>query len=438
MNNILAQFGINTSMRLNDLEWRAQDSNENTVLFYQYHQSDKSYEEFIQRINESKYGILITSGLEKDPKLKNHYNLTTGDFVELQIKLCQEYYPYKKSLNFIGITGTNGKTTTVHIISELLKKKKISHITIGTLGILKNGVEVENFSMTTPPLIDLYKVLHNYSEDIDFVVMELSSHSLVQRRAGGILFDSIGWTSFSQDHLDYHKDIESYFKAKLEILNISKRKLNLSAKFKDLINKIPDCKISDIKIHRNPFLKVRYNQINLDVALGCLSDFSIEVSRKDLDSIKAPPGRFNIIENKSQNIIIDYAHTPDAIENICKESKKSFNSNIVTVFGCGGDRDKSKRPKMLKAALKFSDQVILTSDNPRFENPENIISDVLIGNKDERVKVIVDRAEAIEYALLQYTNAVILILGKGNENYIDVMGVKKPYLDEDVVREIVK
>lgn len=444
MNNklieILKAFGIheNDPTNLADIEWKAQKASESDILFYHLKDGDpNSIELMKKRTSDSSYGILVYNSAT-DLNIKNGYALSEFDTKSLKSKLLNELYPLPNK-KFIGITGTNGKTTTVDIISQLLNQLKLNCLTIGTLGARINGDEVANFSLTSPDYIDLRKTIFKLKDQFDVCALEASSHALDQGRLGELAFDSIGWTSFSQDHLDYHNSMDEYFETKRSLLSYANSKFVISSKSMKLQTKLGEDALSfkSASIPKTPFFMSEFNQINLEVALGCVAECGYNINRLDLERLSPPPGRFNTITHGGNVYIIDFAHTPDALENVCKEARRSFKGKtLVCVFGCGGNRDSSKRALMGAAASSICDFVVLTSDNPRFEEPKAIIEDIALGVSGS-VKKICDREEAIEFAVRNFNDSVVIIAGKGHEPYIDIKGVKKPFSDEKTLRNLI-
>lgn len=434
------KLNFEISADVNEVHWRAQDSTDKSILFYKASNTEKNIEIFKSRISTANYALCITnlSGVE-DKKIKI---IDNKRFHDLKERILNELYPFDSQAKCVlGVTGTNGKTTTVEIIKQVCILKGLNVLTVGTLGVCLNDEQVEDFELTSPSYIDLRKSLYKYSKNCHVIAMELSSHALDQNRLGSIRFDRIGWTNLSQDHLDYHKTMDNYFLAKAKIFEFTKEtgSVIVSRKQKDLIKRLegyefePTTMLGRIK---NMFFYPDYNRENLEVAICLLKGF-VEVTLDEIECLNAPPGRFNIYQHKSNFIIIDYAHTPDGLESICSEIKMTFPKHqLITIFGCGGDRDKKKRPLMGKAASRYSDFIYLTSDNPRFENPEQIIKDAEIGIKKPFEKII-NREEAIKKAFLSLEDSVLLIAGKGHENYIDKEGTKHEYCDENVVKSLI-
>jgi UDP-N-acetylmuramoyl-L-alanyl-D-glutamate--2,6-diaminopimelate ligase len=428
MNNVKIDYA-----KYKDVAWRAEESNNESILFYNIREGQESL--FYQRIKQCKYGLLITN---KEVKVENNLSVKDDQFYKLQIEACDQFYPMPQFNKIIGITGTNGKTTTTFILHQLLQNS----LMIGTLGVYTKGRQTRDFNLTSPAYIDLRKALHQFGQDKDFLILEVSSHGLDQKRIQGIELDIAAWTSFSQDHLDTYKTMENYFNSKMQILDIAKNNVWVPESQTELIHKINSAKVKKAIRHsdeyyQSAFLQADYNKDNLDIALSILEELNQNVTFEKLKSLEGPPGRFELIELPTNKVIIDFAHTPDAIENILTGVRESFQQNIVTVFGCGGDRDRSKRPLMAKKAEKYSDQVILTSDNPRFEDIDQILEDTEKGFRKKTYKKIADRKKAIKYAIENYPNCIIVIAGKGHEPYLDIQGVKHPYSDKEVCLEYI-
>lgn len=378
--------------------------------------------------------------------------------------IYNKYFDKINGLKIIGVTGTNGKTTTSYIIYQLLNKMNIRCAYIGTIGFYKCGI-VRELNNTTPDIDELYECLEEcYNENIEYVVMEVSSHSLVQDRVYGIKFDGAIFTNLTEDHLDYHITMDNYKEAKKRLFKLLKgRKCSIinsdDPNYKDFmfdenynitVGKNGIIKIKKILIYDRycdiyfSYKKDYFKRINLigeynaynyleAVALLCSMGFNID-DILNIDVI-APSGRMYMVKYKNNTIYIDYAHTPDAFLNVFKAIK----GNIITVFGCGGNREKAKRPIMGDIACKYSSKVIITNDNPRFENEDNIISDIVKGIKYSNYEVIKDRKEAIEKGISYLNdNDILLVLGKGHENY-QIIGDKKFHFDDlEIVNSCVK
>jgi len=400
----------------------------------------------------------ISNGATKVVVEHGKYSVNTivvKDTKKYLIKYLKDnYYEKISDLKLIGITGTNGKTTSAYLIYQALNKAGIRCGYIGTIGFyLDNKVEILN--NTTPEILDIYNMLITCKEKgCKVVVMEVSSHALDMRRVDGLLFDYAIFTNLTEDHLDYHKSIKKYFKAKIKLFKklkpTGKAIINIDDKYgkkirvKNLITissnsgdyLIEDYIFSDktkFIVNNNKYemmLLGIYNIYNMLNAIIILDEFNIKNKYKIIKKLSAPPGRMQIIKHKNNKIIVDYAHTPDAVENILKSVKDFAKSKIYVIIGCGGNRDRFKRPIMAKIATDLSDYVILTSDNPRDEDPYLIIDDMIKGIEKDNYQIIVNRAEAIQNGVqLLKNNDILLLLGKGHETY-QIIGKEKIYFDD--------
>jgi len=395
---------------------------------------------------------LVVSPFEPSRSDINYVVVPLEEMEKTEVRLIDEFYPEPKlPKKIIGITGTNGKTSTCWYCMETGKLMGVRVLYMGTIGVYLNGEKKpDKILTTTPSLLSLRRLQHKYDQEVDVIALEVSSHALAQKRIKGIDFDVVGWTNFTQDHLDFHGDMDSYFGAKLKILSYAKaNEIIVSRQEDELIKKIQDHKKvkptidltglnSDIPLHfSNGFLRS-----NLEMAITCMSQLKNLTSLGDIGSISSPPGRFEVIQKAPVLFIIDYAHTPDALKKLLEQTRRVYlNPFVWTVFGCGGDRDKRKRPLMLEAALAGSDQVIVTSDNPRTENPTDIMNDIV--GVSQRVEKEVDRKRAIELAFSLAKKGdpkkplIVVIAGKGDEDYQEIDGVRHPFSDVKIVRELV-
>lgn len=380
-------------------------------------------------------------------------------------------YPYKK-FKLIGITGTNGKTTTTYLIKSILEHlgKKV-----GLIGTNQNmiGDMIMETSRTTPDSLELMQLFDMIaSHNVDYVVMEVSSHALALDRVTACTFDVGAFTNITQDHLDFHKTMEEYLAAKSILFNICNTGVvNIddarsgyiieNARCQNMItygiNQDCDLKASNIILkedgvkfdvnyggmeeHVDLPIPGEFSVYNALTAIGCClaENIPLDLAVDGLHSAKGVKGRIEIVKTPGTNytVIIDYAHTPDGLLNVINAIRGFAKGRIVTLFGCGGDRDASKRPIMGKIAGELSDFCIVTSDNPRTEDPEKIIEQVVEGVKqtDCDYEVITNRFSAIEYALDHAKkNDIILLAGKGHETY-QVLGKDTIKFDE---REIVQ
>lgn len=383
-----------------------------------------------------------------------------------------------RKLNIIGVTGTNGKTTVTHLIQKLYEANGQKCALIGTLGHkFSSDDSYHDAKHTTPQAPELQDILFNINEKcIDNVVMEVSSHSLVQHRVDYVDFNGAVLTNLTQDHLDFHITMGNYFKAKAllfaQLVAGDFAIINSDDKYADAfmgvisptvstytyaVNKDADVRAKDVifehdgasftcvvkgkeyktKLTMNGMFSV-YN-ILAAITTALALDFDIEKSIRVLEKIPGVAGRFEIVVNKP-TVIVDYAHTPDGLENVLKAAREITpqNGQLICIFGCGGDRDATKRPQMGEIAERLADKVIVTSDNPRSENPQQIITDILAGiKKVNDVIVEPDRELAIKEAYkLANANDVVLVAGKGHEDYQILAAETIHFDDREKVREI--
>ena len=386
-------------------------------------------------------------------------------------KLCSAWFGHpERKLKMLGVTGTNGKTTTTSVIKHILMTT--GHKT-GLVGTIQNeiGDQVLHTDNTTPMTYDFMQLLAKMADaGCEYVVMEVSSFGLCQYRIGASYFDVAVFTNLTQDHLDYHKDMEDYYQAKKMLFDIcdtaiinadddygkrlygevSCKKLSFSVK------ENADYYADGIKIKstgssfwfcsgdKSHLIKTRmpgaFNVSNITAAIAaCLEEgLSIDNIIPAIEEYNGVKGRCEVIPTgRDFTVICDYAHTPDAIENILRSVKEYTENDLICLFGCGGNRDAAKRPKMAKAAAKYADKLIITSDNPRNEDPEAIIKDILTGIEDSPVNydVVADRREAIYHALkIAEKGDIIVLAGKGHEDYQILAGMEHIHFDE---REVV-
>ncbi len=390
--------------------------------------------------------------------------------------LCASWFgnPQEK-ITAVGVTGTNGKTTMTNVIKHILTADGHK---VGLIGTIQNeiGDEVLHTDNTTPFAYDLMELFAKMVEaGCDYVVMEVSSFGLVQKRTGNIHFKIGVFTNLTQDHLDYHKTMEEYYKAKKMLFDISdiavcdidddygKRLFSeiTCEKYSYSIKGEADYFADMIKVSASgsqfwycgnsksykveTLMTGSFNVANLTGAITvCLKlGVSIEKILEVLKNHTGVKGRCEVIPTgKDFSVICDYAHTPDAIENILSNVKEYTEGRLICLFGCGGNRDNKKRPLMAQAAAKYADMLIVTSDNPRDEKPEAIIDEILVGIKDTKVpyEVVVDRIEAIHHALkIAKKGDVIVLAGKGHEDYQVLANNVHIHLDErEVVAEGLK
>ncbi len=374
-----------------------------------------------------------------------------------------------------GVTGTNGKTTSSVLLFKLFRRLGLNVGLISTIDIRINE-EIIPTQLTTPDAITLQSIFAKMVDaQCDYVFMEVSSHALDQGRVNAIHFDVAAFTNISHDHLDYHKDMKEYIRVKkmffdrldknaIAIINVDDKNgkvmiENSQANIKryslrtmvDYKGKIMSQSFLGLHMKINEieaYFKIvgAYNAYNLLNVVASAEALGLEVEEfmPELSAIDSADGRLERVGTATRSAFVDYAHTPDALINVLETlgQMKKKGEKIITVVGAGGDRDKSKRPKMAKAAARLSDHVILTSDNPRTEDPEQIIRDMEAGLDSElstKVLKITNRKEAIKTAcMLARPQDVILVAGKGHEKYQDINGVKMPFDDKEILKEIFK
>jgi UDP-N-acetylmuramoyl-L-alanyl-D-glutamate--2,6-diaminopimelate ligase len=400
------------------------------------------------------------------------------EFADEIWKLCDTFFQHPtRGMQVVGVTGTNGKTTTAWLIRDMLQALGVSAGYIGTLGIQTPGEERE-LSNTTPFAVDLYNLLAEARDKgVRALAMEVSSHALKERRVDGVEFDVGVFTNLTQDHLDYHGSMEDYeaskrrlflefpaqasktFVAALNMDDTAAATLAHDFEGKKILYWTADCSYDlglegvQVEVDRisgtmcadgsrvsfDARLGGSYNVENLLSATAALLGlgYSLGEIANALGEARPVPGRFEAVRNDAGiGILVDYAHTPDALEKLLDAVRPLTKGRVITVFGCGGDRDRTKRPKMARAASERSDITVATSDNPRTEDPQTILDEVLTGIEPGRESVaIIDRGEAIAHAV-QIANPgdVVVIAGKGHENYQIIGRTKYPMDDRDLAR----
>ena len=429
-----------------------------------------------------KGAVAIIASLDIDKKLlKEIMNSVTiilapDTRYALAICSCSFYNNPSRKFKLVGITGTKGKTTTSFMVKTILEKSGKKVGLIGTIATYIGDEKLEDSDRTTPESVKLQEIFSKMAKaKCEVVIMEVSSQSLKLNRVAGCDFDIGVFTNFSEDHISpkEHPDMKDYFNSKLKLFDMCKigfvnaddlqtskiPKLlpdkdiatygidnfcNLLAKDITITNSYVDYKV---KIGtRNERIKIDipgrfsvYNSlaaIAITTKLGCDAE-SIKEALLDLKV----PGRSELIENKKDlTIMIDYAHSPESLENILGAVKSYTKGKVISLFGCGGDRDTTKRPIMGEISGKIADFTIITSDNPRTEQPDKIVNQIEEGIKKTKGKYIciVDRIEAIKYAInMASKNDIIVLAGKGHEPYQEINGVKYPFDEREIIREII-
>ncbi len=441
-------------------------------------------EKFVKKLTKLENLVIIIPEISKIKinftKNKGFIIIKTGNVRKLISEISYFFYPsFLKE--FIAITGTNGKTSIADYTRQIWNKKKIDCFSVGTLGIIHKNKKIYDSGLTTPESVVLNKKIYELcKKGCKNGVIEASSIGLHQNRLFPIKFDKLILTNFSIDHLDYHKTITEYKKSKGILFENHASKntiavLNSESKFIEYFTNI--CKRKKIRIldygKKANFLKIHeikkikskceltiiIKKDKFKIILHCLSIFEIynkicallcvfgeKLKKSDfkyLAMLKNPSGRLEKVKNKKKlNIFIDYAHTPDALKNVLSSLKKNCEGKIITIIGCGGERDRTKRPLMTKEALKYSHKIIITNDNPRNESPAKIREDMLKKvNKQEKKRIIEipNRKRAIENSIKILTEKDFLIIaGKGHENYQIIKNKKLFFSDKKTVLGFIK
>lgn len=374
-----------------------------------------------------------------------------------------------KKLKIIGVTGTNGKTTTTYIMQNLFSELGYKTAVVGTNGISYAGKIIDT-QMTTPDPIELHKYFADMlKKQVSYVFMEVSAHALDLHKVDGIMFEFMIFTNLSEDHLDYFKTMGSYFNAKKKAF-MPNRARRAIINIDDSYGKVLDCSINSNKytysicnradilaeisgiengyqmfdVNGIKFTSPLIGEFNVSNTLPAILilkilGYSLTKISELVSGLKPVAGRFNTILVNSRLVVVDYAHTPDGLENVLKLccKLKTDNGRLICVFGCGGNRETQKRKIMGEISSKLADFTIITSDNPRFESRLSIAEQIESGIVNENYKIILDRTDAIKYAYeFSQPKDIILIAGKGAENYIDENGIKTPYSDMEEVEKL--
>lgn len=386
--------------------------------------------------------------------------------------LHEHYDSYIRKLKLIGITGTNGKTTSAFLLHTALNQLGRKTGYIGTVGFYVK-YKIRSLDNTTPNLYTLYSIFLECLEmGVEQVVLEVSSQAICGHRVEGLLFDYAVFTNLTEDHLDFHKTMENYALAKQQLFRqlkpVGKAIINIDDDYKDYFlleenhnitfgKKKSDYQIGNIKMNtmgsvftvthqdETTLLKTpligEYNIYNLMISVIVLSEMGISMeSIKNLCThLNAPVGRMETMNYLDNRIIVDYAHTPDAMEKLIHTVKSVCDGNIYAVFGCTGSREREKRPVMMKIATTLCKYVIVTIDDLHEEEAQDIVADMLKDNQNENYEVELDRRKAIEKGIQKLNHHdILLIMGKGHEDVIIVKDKKIPFNDVEVVKEILE
>lgn len=385
----------------------------------------------------------------------------------LEEYLKEHYNNYIEEMNLIGITGTNGKTTTAYLLYQALNHLGIKTAYIGTIGFYLDKKEC-SLPNTSVDICDTYDLLMRaYDKGYKTVIMEVSSHALANGRVKNLLFDYAIFTNLTQDHLDYHKTMGNYALAKQllfkQLKNQGKAIINIDDKYAEYFLlkgnhnitygfNAADYSIKEYKmtsmgslftyIHDKKEVSIeskllgRYNVYNMLAVITVLDDMGIasDMIQKNMPLLSAPSGRMEFIEYNTNTIVIDYAHTPDAIEKVITTVKEVMHGKIYVVFGCTGDRDRLKRPMMTELVARLSDYFIITNDDPHYEDPKQIVNDMIKDFNSDKYEICLDRETAIIKGIeLLDKEDTLFILGKGHEEFMLIRDEKIPFNDKNVV-----
>ena len=433
----------------------------------------------IRNVNRDGHDYILDAidrGAKKIICEKGQYDVETVVVADtrkyLEEYLYNTYYNDISKMKLIGVTGTNGKTTTCFLIYQMLNDLGYKTAYIGTIGFYYGNVKRE-LNNTTPDIDLLYEMLiEAYENNCKYIVMEVSSHALALERIYGLKYDAVAFTNLTRDHLDFHKTMEEYKKAKMKLFSLTRNeKIAVingdDENYESFINKdnhniIISNKHGDVLINHMNFTNLgtdfsfsynkelyhthinmvgRYNIYNYLTSLMILNGLGININKiLDLnEKLSPPPGRMEMIKYGTNSIFVDYAHTPDAMENVLKTALEFRKGKIITIIGCGGDRDRTKRPIMGHIAEEYSNLAIYTNDNPRCEDPNNIMKDILEGVKKDNHLIIFNRKDAITKGIdMLEDNDILLILGKGHEDYQIIGKEKIHFSDKEIVLENIK
>lgn len=427
--------------------------------------------DFIRQV-ENYGGVAVVTEKRLDTALTQ---VIVPDARAAACEIASAFYGHAhKKMKIIGVTGTNGKTTTTHFITSILTAAGVKCGLIGTLGVFYDGNFTEP-TLTTPDPLELHKIFYEMNDKgVEAVIMEVSAHAAYYKKLFGIDFEIGVFTNLTQDHLDFFGDMESYKKAKLSFFTENKfrylvtnaddpagREIARAAKGKVItygmdnpsdVFAIDVCEDEDrsefilnlfdavYKVTSN--LIGRYNVSNALAAATAAALFGVSTDKvaEGIEGLKGVSGRLECVFGGDFSVYVDYAHTPDGLSKSLKTLKKHAKNRLICLFGCGGNRDKEKRPIMGEISGKLADFTVLTSDNPRYEEPMDIIWQIEEGIKKvtDAYVIVQDREEAVRYALdMAKAGDVVLIAGKGSEKYQDVFGVKRPFSDKETAEKYI-
>lgn len=424
---------------------------------------------YVRQALENGAAVIIA---ERDTGAENQ--VLCADTREAYAVMCGNWFGNPASrMKLVGVTGTNGKTTTTFMIYSVLEKAGYKCGLIGTVTNIING-EYSYSGLTTPTPFELQKTFYEMAEcGTEYCIMEVSSQALAQQRVAGCRFETAVFTNLTEDHLDYHGTFEAYAEAKAMLFRVcGSAVMNYDDSYREVLMKGTSCKeitysaksdnadftaksiklgdsgssytiVGNGVIERvNIRMPGLFNVYNSSAALLACRECGVELSRaaEYLSSVSGVKGRVEVLDTDTPyKVIIDYAHTPDGLENVISSLNEYKTGRVIALFGCGGDRDRTKRPIMGEVVARLADVAVVTSDNPRTEQPDDIIKDILVGMEKAKIPVYVepDRRKATEYAMsIAQPGDIVLLAGKGHEDY-QIIGTEKRHYDErEVVAEI--
>ena len=427
---------------------------------------------FIPMAMEKGASVVVTA---KKPQQDIPYVLVSSDRYALAIIGTNYYGRPAESMTMIGVTGTNGKTSTTWLLKQVLQKAK--HTKVGLIGTMENhiGDEILETDRTTPESIELQALFAKMRDaGCGYAVMEVSSHALELDRVAGIHFDVAAFTNLTEDHLDFHKTMESYCDAKAILFTrCGKAVVNGDDAWKQRLLANCTAPVLTTSVQGNGDLRAEnvmmkadgicftavYEDSRVEISVPIPGKFtvynvlsvlgialqlgiSLETAAEVLKDVAGVKGRVEVVPTpgKPYTVLIDYAHTPDGLENVLSSVRDFCKGRLIAVFGCGGDRDPIKRPIMGGIGVKIADLAVITSDNPRTEAPGAIIQDIVAGLGDAKnYKIVENRQEAIHYAMdIAEKDDIIVLAGKGHETYQEIMGVKHHLDEREVVAEYLR
>ena len=465
----LKKYGLNTYPSGIEIDSR---NTKNNSIFFALKGKFQDGHNFIAEAVERGAKIVIGTDIENGIRDNIQYVKIRNPINHLNDLAYDYYEEIINKLKIYGVTGTNGKTSTTYFLREIFKREKISTSIIGTIGNCIGNKKIQSLN-TTPFSSELFKLFAvSHQNKIDNIIMEVSSHALKENRISKIKFDGIILTNITQDHLDFHKTFKNYIDSKMMIFDHIKEgtKIVMNSDCNTLTNAVKKNNINRAVIYgRNGDFKLERIELSQDgsfytfkykrkiygarlkmngefsvynslgaIALAVELGIDIKNAITGVENLAGVPGRYEVLSGRNFIVIIDYAHTDDALHNLLTSVKKIPHNRIITIFGAGGDRDRTKRAKMGAVAEQFSDTIIVTSDNPRGEAPTVIIEDILKGLKNKKNAIVSeDRRSAIREGVKMARHSdIVVIAGKGHEDYQIIGNTKHHFSDKEEVLKI--